>query len=82
MLELARYISHIARIETSRWPKFWVTDFFFFFLGPRQRPMEVPGLGFELELQLPAYATATATLDLSYICNLNTAHGNARSFTQ
>ena len=45
-------------------------DFFFFFLGPHPRHMEVPRLGAELELHLPAYTTATATRDPSCICNL------------
>ena len=35
--------------------------FFFVFLGPRLRHMEVPRLDVQLELQLPAHATATAT---------------------
>ena len=39
--------------------------FFFFFVGPYLRNMEVPRVGVELELQLPAYATAIATPDLS-----------------
>ena len=33
--------------------------FFFFFLGPHLRHMEVPRLGVQLELQLQAYATVT-----------------------
>ena len=45
--------------------------FFFFFLGPHPRHMEVPRLGAESELQLPAYTTATAAQDLSCICNLH-----------
>ena len=39
--------------------------FFFVFVGPHLRHMEVPRLGVELELQLLAYATATAMPDLS-----------------
>ena len=39
--------------------------FFFFFLGPHLRPMEVPSLGVQLELL--AYATATAMPDLSLV---------------
>ena len=34
---------------------------FFFFLGPRQRPLKVPRLGVKSERQLPAYTTTTAT---------------------
>ena len=44
--------------------------FFFCFLGPHLRHMEVPRLRVELELQLLAYATATATWDPSRICKL------------
>ena len=44
--------------------------------------MEVPRLGVESELQPLAYTTATPTPDSSCICDLNTAHGNARSLTQ
>ena len=55
--------------------------FFFSFLGPHLQDMEVPRLGGESELQLPAYTTATAMWDLSCICNLPTAHSNARSST-
>ena len=42
--------------------------FFFCFLWPHLRHMEVFGLGVESKLQLPAYATATP--DPSPICNL------------
>ena len=45
--------------------------FFFFFLGPHERYMEVPRLGVESELQQLAYATATAMLDLSRVCHLH-----------
>ena len=34
-----------------------------------------------MELQLPDYATATATWDPSQVCDLPTAHSNARSLT-
>ena len=47
--------------------------FFFVFLGPYLRHMEVSRLGVELELQQPAYTTATATY--------TAAHSNARSLT-
>ena len=47
-----------------------ITLFFFCFLGPYPRHMEVPRLGVESKLQLPAYTAATATLDPSRICNL------------
>ena len=41
------------------------TIFFFFFLGPPPRHMDIPRLGVILELQLPACTTTTATLDPS-----------------
>ena len=45
--------------------------FFFVFLGPHLRPIEVPGLGVESELKPLAYdATATATPDWSHTCEL------------
>ena len=50
----------------------WKSTFFFFcFLGPHPRHMEVPRLGVESKLQLPAYTTATAMGDLSSVCNLH-----------
>ena len=49
--------------------------FFFVFLGPCMRHMEVPRLGVKLELYLPAYTIATATQDLSYICDLRHSSG-------
>ena len=45
--------------------------FFFVFLGPHLRHMEVSRLGVELELQLPAYTTARATGDPSPVRNLH-----------
>ena len=52
--------------------------FFFGFLGPHLRQMEVPRLGVQLELQLLAHTTATATpvtatatQDLSHVFNLH-----------
>ena len=45
--------------------------FFFVFLGPLPRHMELPRIGVELELQLQAYATATALPDLRWVCNLH-----------
>ena len=47
--------------------------FFFSFLGPHPRHMEVPRLGVKSELQLPA--TARATWDLSLLFDL---HHNSR----
>ena len=44
--------------------------FFFFFLGPHLRHMEIARLGVELE-QLMAYIAATAIQDLNCICNLH-----------
>ena len=40
-----------------------------------------PGEGSNLELQLLAHTTATATPDLSHVCKLHTARGNAGSLT-
>ena len=58
----------------------WVFRFCFFcFLGPHVWHMEIPRLEIESEPQLPAYATATATQYQSCVCNLTTAHSNARS---
>ena len=55
--------------------------YFFVFLGPHLRHMEVPRLGVEWKLHLPACTTATATPDLSRICDLHyTAHSNTGSF--
>ena len=45
--------------------------FFFCFLGPHLRHIEVPRLGAELEVRLLAYATATAMQDPSRVCNLH-----------
>ena len=45
--------------------------FFFSFLWPHPRHMEVSRLGVEVELQLPAYVKATATPDPSHICDLH-----------
>ena len=44
--------------------------FFFFFLGPHLRHVEVQRLGVKSELQLPICTIATATPDLSCPCNL------------
>ena len=49
--------------------------FFFCFLGPHPRHMQVSRLGVELELQLPGYATATATSDLSCVCDIHHSSG-------
>ena len=46
------------------------SHFFFFFLGPNPRHMEIPRPWIEPELKLLAYTTATATQDLSHVCNL------------
>ena len=45
---------------------FLFSFFFFSFLGPHPRRMDVSSLGVELELQLLAYTTATAIPDLSF----------------
>ena len=44
--------------------------YFFLFLGPHLRHMEVPRLGLELELQLLAFIIVTAKQSLSCICDL------------
>ena len=51
--------------------------FFFCFLGPHLRHIEVPRLEVQLELQLLAYAIATATPDLSHVCDL---HPNSQQY--
>ena len=45
--------------------------FYFCFLGPHLRHMEIPKLGVESELQLQAYTAATATWDPGGICDLH-----------
>ena len=50
---------------------FYSLFFFFFFLGPHPRHIEIPRLGVKLELQLLAYTTAIATSDSSCICDLH-----------
>ena len=45
--------------------------YFFPFLGPHPRHMEVPRLGVVSELQLLAYTTTRAMPDPSHICNLH-----------
>ena len=45
--------------------------FFFGFLGPHPRHMEVPRLGVQSELQLTAYTIATAARDQSLTCDLH-----------
>ena len=49
----------------------YIFFFFFVFLGPHPRHMEIPRLGVTLELQLPAYTTATSTPDLRHVCDLH-----------
>ena len=61
---------------------FFLFCFVFFVFGePHLLHIEVPRLEFELEVQLPTYARATETWDPSPICDLTTAHGNARPLT-
>ena len=48
---------------------FFLFFFFFCFVGPHWRHMQVPRLGIESELQRPTYARATDTPDPSRICN-------------
>ena len=60
----------------------WLAYFFFFFvfLGPHPRYMEVPRLGAESELQLLAYTRATAMPDPSCVCNLHHSSQQCRIF--
>ena len=66
----------------------FVSFFFFCFLGPHPRHMEVPRLGVQSELELLAYTTVTATRDPSHICDNLQQHwildplGEARVRTQ
>ena len=51
---------------------FFILSFYFFvFLEPHPRHMEVPKLEVESEPQLPAYTTPTATHDPSRACDLH-----------
>ena len=59
---------YILNYSLEKWFFFFV--FFFVFLGPHLRHMEVPRLGIELEMQLPAHATTMAMPDLNRICKL------------
>ena len=45
--------------------------FFFFFLGPYLRYMEVPRVRVQSELQLPAYTKAIETPDPSHVSDLH-----------
>ena len=58
-------------LEGSRRLSFLLSFFFFVFLGPHPRHMEVPRLGVEWKLQLLAYTTAIAMQDLSCVCDLH-----------
>ena len=60
---------------------FLVFCLFFFFVGLHLQHMEVPRLGVQSKLRAPAYTTAAVSWDLSRVCNLTTAHSNARSLT-
>ena len=55
--------------------------FFFGFLGPHPRHMEVPRLGVESELQLLVYTTTTATEIRAASETYTTVHGNTGSLT-
>ena len=61
------YISRESLLKLS----LLIFFFFFGFLGPHPRHMEVPRLGVQSELELLAYTTATATWDPSHVCNLH-----------
>ena len=52
--------------------------FFFCFLGPHLRHMEVSRLGVKSELQLPACTTTTATPDPNHLCNLHCSSQQCR----
>ena len=61
------YVTVLNDFE-SYW--FFVCFFFFVFLGPHLRYMEVPRLGVESEIQLQVYTTATAMPDPSCVSDL------------
>ena len=81
--EYSRFIrSNIRFLETWYWNSVGLLRvplilffFFFLFLGPHLKHMEVSRLGAELALEMPAYATATATPDPSSIFNLHHSLG-------
>ena len=50
---------------------FFLSFFFFVFLGLNPWHVEVPRLGVKSELQLLAYTTATAMRDPSHVCDLH-----------
>ena len=54
--------------------------FFFFFLGPHLRHMEVPRLGVKWELQLLAYTTRQHQIQAASV-TYPAACGNTRSLT-
>ena len=58
----------LGEVPQSGW-HFSLNTFFFFFLGPHLKHMEVPRLGVESELQLSAYTTPKATADPSHLCD-------------
>ena len=62
-------LNHLLEISWPNWTSLLFLNFFFFFLLPHLRHMEVPRLGVMLELQLPAFTRAKARLDLSHVCN-------------
>ena len=49
----------------------FILFYFFCFLAPHLRHMDVPRLGVESEPQLPACTTATTTQDPSRVCDLH-----------
>ena len=57
---------------------FYMSFFFFFFLGPYLWHMEVPRLGGESELQLSAYTINTAMRDPGHICDLHQSSRQCR----
>ena len=78
---LSAYLYPILK-QIFSWPHIAYFHFFFLFLWPRLRHMEVPRSGIKLELQLLAYTTATVTPDPSRACATYTAaRGNTRSLT-
>ena len=67
------FVSSRHSVDPSSSPYFLCNTFFFFyvFLEPHPRHVEVPRIGAKSELSPPAYATATAMRDPSGICDLH-----------
>ena len=62
----------LQRVMDSQYPEdsFFLSLFFFVFLGPHPQHLEIPSLEVQSEPQLSACARATAMPDLSCVCSL------------